>query len=169
MFDVSEVNLFKEIHHAERTRDKRLSIFKTQRAGYMSSFFKSESGEQSDSRMDYNPENIAFGIVRQVVPQLVMHNPRINLASRVYGIDRQLERPIPLLSGVTRVGDATLVVTTEPAAIIGRSDRVVDLRVELLEQPCLEFSIFGKRNAVGIILCMKFCFRFVAVPDLKVG
>ena len=87
MIDVSAENLRREVEYAERVRDKRLSVFKSQLKGYTSAFFKSESGEQSDSRMDYNPENHLYEFFRQMVPQMVMHNPRIRLGSRVYGLD----------------------------------------------------------------------------------
>ncbi len=89
-FEITEEKVWEEITAAELAMTMRLSSMEPLRRGYTSPFFKSESGEHSEERIDYAPENHAFSMVRFYVPSIAFNAPRIRLNSRVYGTDQSV-------------------------------------------------------------------------------
>ena len=87
-FEITEEKVWEEITAAELAMTQRLSAMAPMRRGYVSPFFKSESGQHSEERIDYAPENHAFSMVRFYVPSIAFNAPRIRLNSRVYGTDQ---------------------------------------------------------------------------------
>ena len=88
MLDITEEKVWEECVGGFQAMEQRLSALEPLRRGYTSPFFKSESGEHSEERIAFAPENHAYGMVRFYVPNLAFNSPRIRLNSRVYGTDQ---------------------------------------------------------------------------------
>lgn len=87
----------KEIEYAEDRRDQHLAALKGLIAGFTTPFWRSATGEMSEERTDYQPENHNYKLLRYMTAKLAYSRPVVDMTSRMVGMEDEMkERQVVL-------------------------------------------------------------------------
>lgn len=85
MFDLSIDKLRSEVRYARTRREHQLRVFEEQVAAYHTPFYRGEGMVG-----DYNPENHAYQLITETVPQMVYKNPRVRTDTAKLGLGKSV-------------------------------------------------------------------------------
>lgn len=137
MLDFKDPNVAgREVEYAEKERDKRIAIFESQqKSRYVSPFFDSYQGTETDVEGNYSPENHYFEVVALMLPRLAFSNPSVTCTSRRLG--PQEEVAIAMKHGLNRwVVDSHLEKRTSQLAVDYLFNYAV-AHVSMIENPTI--------------------------------